>query len=93
VCLNFFFMWSGKKFIKNKQKSSTVFEKKKKKKHEKDGKKLLFYKLKKLKKRKAKEKNYFREIRAEKVCYKMDNAKTGCDKVVEPKRRPSQVYQ
>jgi len=42
-----------------------------------------FYKLKKLK-QKAKEKNYFHEIYAKKVRSKMDKAKKGRAKVVEP---------
>jgi len=52
VCLNlYFFMWSGKKFITNKQKNLRLLLKKRKKK--KDGK---FYKL---KNEKAKEKIIF----------------------------------
>jgi len=61
-------MWSGKKFINNKQKIFDCFWKKKK---------IIFYKLKKLKKEK---KNYFREIGAKRsapkwTIRKMGNAK------------------
>jgi len=87
-------MWSGKKFIKTKQKSSTVLEKNWKRQ------KKFFYNLKKLKKKKVKEKKFFFVKFAPKRSTpkwsrnKMGNAKkghnkTGRAKVVAPKRRAS----